>query len=525
MSNLAERLDGANVGDESNGTGGGFRLSLDVSDPEVVRFLDRYAAGPERERYALIALRIGVLALEQASGQIDAAAVREAGLRLLVDVQNVLESRTQDMTGQVNAALKTYFDPSTGLLQQRIRSLVDRDGEIDRLLRAHLGPEDSVMARTLAQHLGNDSPVFRMLSPTQADGLKAQLEKVIEEALRQQREKVLGEFSLDNQQSALSRLVSQITTLQGDLKTNLGSQIGDLVKEFSTDSEGSALNRLTKALQRTTEEIGNHLTLDREDSALARLKREMSGLIENLTKGNTDFQSEVRATLASLQARREEAFRSTAHGAPFEEQVGALLSGEAQKLGDIYEATGNSTGQIKNCKVGDHVITLGGDSAAPGARVVFEAKENKAYGVPAALEELERARKNRGAQVGVFVYSKASAPADLYAFGRYGNDLLVVWDAEDPSTDVYLKASYSVARALTVREAGTAAGVEQIERAVRAIEKQAGYLDEIRVWASTVEKNGQKIGDRVAKMKDELAAQVAKLDEHVHALKSAGAEG
>jgi len=26
-------------------------------------------------------------------------------------------------------------------------------------------------------------------------------------------------------------------------------------------------------------------------------------------------------------------------------------------------------------------------------------------------------------------------------------------------------------------------------------------------------------------MKDELAAQVAKLDEHVHALKSAGAEG
>jgi len=195
----------------------------------------------------------------------------------------------------------------------------------------------------------------------------------------------------DNQQSALSRLVSQITNLQGDLKTNLGGQIGDLVKEFSTDSEGSALNRLTKALQRTTDEISNHLTLDREDSALARLKREMSRLIEDLAKGNNDFQSQVRATLASLKATREESLRSTAHGAPFEKQVGNLVSGEAQKLGDVYEATGNSTRHIKNCKVGDYVITLGSDSAAPGPRVVFEAKENKAHGVPAALDELDRA--------------------------------------------------------------------------------------------------------------------------------------
>jgi hypothetical protein len=525
MSNLAEQFDTPTDGQPSDPRPGALHLELDVTDRDVIRVLERHKPERQRREYALVALRIGILALEHAAGQIDATAMRETGQELLADVRTLLEGRAKELNAQLDSALKQYFDPATGLLPQRIQALVQRDGELERILRAHIGPDDSVIAKTLAGHLGADSPVFRMLSPTQADGLKAQIEQVIEGALAEQRAHVLREFSLDSEESALSRLVKQIGTLQGDLKDTLGEQIQALVKEFSSDADGSALNRLTKALQRTTEEIGSHLTLDREDSALSRLKRELSQVIDGLVQGNTNFQAEVRATLAALQARREEARRTTTHGGSFEDEVGALLCAEAQKLGDVHTATGNSTGTIRNCKVGDHVIEFGAESPAPGARVVIEAKASRAYDLQDALAEMELGRKNRGAQIGIFVFASGYAPDGLQPFGRYGQDLVVLWDAENPTTDVYLKAAYSVARALVVRQEESAAEVEEIDRAVREIEKQAGYLDDILKWAGTIENNSEKIVRRAGLMQEELTEQIARLDLQLRALKSAVDEG
>ena len=203
-----------------------------------------------------------------------------------------------------------------------------------------------------------------------------------------------------------------------------------------------------------------------------------------------------------------------------------MLSLEAQRLGDIYDGVGSKTGIIKNCKKGDHVITLGLESPAPGARIALESKADKAYDVGGALGYLEEAKKNRQAQVGVFIFSRASAPSDLQPFTRYGNDVVVVWDAEDPSTDVYLKAGYSVARALTVRLAKTSeqtgAAIQEIEAATRAVEKQVGYLEQIKTWAKTIVNNGQSIGNRVENMRDDLTKQVETLDRQVLALKATG---
>lgn len=89
-------------------------------------------------------------------------------------------------------------------------------------------------------------------------------------------------------------------------------------------------------------------------------------------------------------------------------------------------------------KVGDYVLQLGPDSAAPGARVVYEAKANKRYTIPNALKELAEARKNRAAQVGVRVFDRSSAPKDMEPLRRFGNDVLVAWDPEEPSSDILL---------------------------------------------------------------------------------------
>jgi hypothetical protein len=529
-------------------------LNLRIVDPEVSATLRNHPEGEARNEYAVGALRLGVIALRAATGQIDSGAVRVAGENLISDMTYLLDQRSVEITRELNMTLKQYFDPQTGLLPQRIQSLVQNDGDLDKLLRSHLSPQDSMIARTLAEHLGVGSPIFKMLSPTEANGLRAQVTEVLEKVITEQRQHILREFSLDNNESALSRLVTQLTANNGQLQSNLQEQVVELVKEFSLDqpdsalsrlvskveaaqgaiaaqfsidNEHSAMTRLSKMLQNTSEQIGKNLTLDDDKSALSRLKRELQGTLDTMVKTNAAFQVEVRATLAALQARREEAARSTQHGHTFEEQLGAVLAIEAQHQGDVHEATGSSPGLIKNCKVGDYLIELGPDSAAPGARITWEVKDDQSYDLKRARTEMEEARKNRQAQIGVFVFSKNAAPAGQQPFGRYGHDLVIIWDPEDIASDLYVKAAYSVARALAISQnqelSETAESVQVIERATRAVEKQLQYLDEFKKWGDTVKGHGEKISERAERMKKDLLREVEALDREVSALKAEAA--
>jgi hypothetical protein len=530
-------------------------LRLQVTDPEVLAELRRHPEGDERDRYAQAALRLGVLSLRMASGHLDAGAVREAGQKLLSDVRELLTVRATELTSHLSGALAQYFDPKSGALPQRLEGLLQQGGELERFLRQHLGSDESTLARTLASHLGDGSPIFKLLSPTEAGGLRAQVAETIGVALAEQRKLVLREFSLDAKDSALSRLLAEIGASHGQLNRDLKGQVDAVVREFSldqpnsalsrlvtkveaaqktiadqfsADNDLSALNRISRLLQNTSEEIGKNLTLDDERSALSRLRKELVGTIEDMVHRNHEFQTEVRATLAGLQARREEADRSTRHGTTFEAQLGDVLSTEAQRLGDVHRATGNTVGVIKSCKTGDHVTQLGPDSSAPGARIVWEAKEDKKYDLTAALEEIDGARKNRDADVGVFVFSRKTAPNGLQPFSRYGNDIVIVWDADDPASDVYVKAAYSVGRALSIRAREESSHSEEalrsLELATRAVEKQVQHLDQIKTWSETIKGHGEKIADRVGKMKAELVKEVERLDREVGNLKNCPAE-
>ena len=406
------------------------------------------------------------------------------------------------MTERVSSTLTQYLDPQSGLLPQRLQALLREDGELETLLRSHVGGDDSLLARSLTAHLGEGSPIFKLLSPTDATGLRAQLTRSMEDALAEQRRHILREFSLDQKDSALSRIVSQ----------------------FSLDDDASAMSRMSKMLAATGEQIGKNLTLDDEASALARLRRELLGTIEHIAKGNVEFHAQVREALARLDTRRREEARTPRHGVAFEERLGALLSEEAQRLGDLHEATGEMTGVIKQCKKGDHVVELGAESAAAHARVVWEAKDKQQYSLRAALAEIEEARRNRQAQVGVFVFSRKTAPDGLESLQRHGSDVVIVWDDEDAASDMVVRAAYSLARALAVREHRTdkesQEAIVEIEHAARGVERQVSFLDEVRRWAETVKGHGEKIADRSARMADELRREVERLDAQVASMRT-----
>ena len=99
---------------------------------------------------------------------------------------------------------------------------------------------------------------------------------------------VVKEFSLDEENSALSRLVRNVDLAQRTI-----------VREFSLDNPESAFSRLNTILRDTQSAIHGNLTLDDENAPLARLKRELLQLLKEHSRENTEFREEVKATWLS----------------------------------------------------------------------------------------------------------------------------------------------------------------------------------------------------------------------------------
>jgi hypothetical protein len=530
-------------------------LQLTVTDRDTLDELASYPSGNQRELFALSALRIGVLALRQARGRVDADLIQRETQRMLSGLQGQLAAHATQLQDKLAGSLKEYFDPQSGRFHERVQQLVKQDGELEQLLRRQIGSEDSQLCKTLVAHLGQQSPLMKMLDPKESEGLLSALGQTLEAQLTSQRDHVLREFSLDNKEGALARMIGELTNNHGQLTEALQKKIDTVVQEFSLDKEDSALSRLVRnvegtqttiasefsldneqsalsrlatILQSTRQAIDSNLTLDGESSSLARLRRELLTILEKHTTTNTAFQEEVKVALGKMIARREESQRSTRHGLAFEDAVCQYLEYHAQQTGDVLTRTGQTTGLIKNCKKGDCVVELGPDSAAVGARVVVEAKEEAGYTLAKARAEIESARENRAAQVGLFIFSKETLPPDLDEVSRLGNDVFVVWDPEDAGTLLHLKIGLTLARALCIRiekqSESQAADFAAIAEAMLEIEKQSQSLGEVTRSAETIKSGAEKVLDRVRITRKSIERQVEILQERIGDLRQASTE-
>lgn len=479
-------------------------LELVVRDPEVIEALAQIRDPDERGRFALAALRLGVLALRQARGEIDVSRVRNEGDKLLAQIETMLQASTHSMSTTLATALREYLDPKSGHLQQRLERVLCDDGELERALRAQVAGEDSTLAKTLEQVIGPSSAIFKKLDPEHADSLTNHIQTLVGEALTEQREKVLAQFSLDDEASALSRLVGRITDQQGRLRKEFAEDLEAVVRQFSLDDDESALSRLVKQVEQASEGMSEQFSLDHERSALSRLKRELSGSIDALTRQQREFHERVIETLATMAGRKQAEERGVAHGHDFEEALAEVVRREAEGANDLFERVGTKTGRIRHNKKGDLLVTLGPEHSAAGRHVVLEAKEEESFSDARARAELEEARKNRGADIGIFVLS-AKVAGERAAFRRFGDDLVIVWDPEQPSTDVFIHAALSVARALIVKR-NAADELEEIdvasmEKALVNIEKKLGKLDQVAKWTETIRSNARQILDATAETK------------------------
>jgi hypothetical protein len=334
----------------------------------------------------------------------------------------------------------------------------------------------------------------------------------LKQGLADEVQHVVEEFSLDKEDSALSRLVRRVEAAEETI-----------TKQFSLDEQDSALSRLSAVVAGAKDAIDANLTLDTDDSALSRLKKELVTILERHEEKVGAFQTSVQAALEAMKAQREEAARSTRHGDDFEDVAADFIQKEVRKAGDIPSRTGTTVGSIKNCKKGDLVVELGSDCVAVGERFVVEAKEDESYKLADARAEIEIARKNREACVGLFVFSKKTSPDGMDTLFRDGNDVFVVWDADRVESDVILRVGLSLAKALCVRQAkerqAEDGNWENMDAAILALEHEAKRLTDMKTWTETIQSNSGKVLEEVRKMAANLEKQIVVLRESVAALK------
>jgi hypothetical protein len=490
-------------------------VRIEVRDRELIEEFVRLRPGRERDAFTADALRIGVLALRQVRGQVDAQTVRHEVDRLLDELRQGLSEHQSTLGERLSSTLREYFDPESGRFAERVDRLTHEDGELAGVMRRQVSGDGSELGRTLSAHLGPGSPLLTLVDPESRDGLASAFTKLVNKELEGQRSRILSEFSLDNREGSLSRLLTELRENHGKLTNDLGERIDEVVREFSLDDESSALSRLVQRVERAQRQITDEFSLDSESSALARMRRELMEVAQQQSEKISSMEKTVATELAALTARRAEAERTTTHGDEFEDAVARELEIGLAGGGDVFERTGTRVGLIRNCKKGDAVIELGPEQQAAGARIVVEAKDDRSFTMARARQELETARKNRGAELGIFVFSQSTAPESLAPLERVGQDVFVRWDRDDPSTDGYLAAALSVCRALCMRareHSRDDVDLDAIERAIRDIEKQAAGLDEIKRSVQTIESSSERIVNRVRLMGKNLARGVETLD-------------
>lgn len=398
----------------SNGQARVVTLHLELRDQRLVDFFEPLEE-PERSSKAMEALRFGVMMLQAAPPALDAAIVKGE----LAEIENRFSEHSEAFQKEIGVTLQKYFNGDNGALVQFLQRYFDpKDGRIARLMQDQIGP---------ASRFG------KLFDPDNKMSILALIEEKVRQLVEEKLNTVLGEFSLDQ-----------------------------------------------------------------DDSAMSRLK----GMIEERFTG-------LSQALGIKAARATEAERGHVKGFDFETCVYEVLAGLASQLGDEPTNVRGTPGLQKR-KTGDHVVTLGEITGAPGLKIVFEMKDQQMKAKD-AIAELQEAKKNRGAVNGIFVFSKGCEPVEFGNFKRIENDFFCTVDKEALAANgplPFFWGAYEIARAQAVaaarKDANGKLDLERIQKNIDGLVVWVPRLADIMTKANTVQNNGKAIESTARDIKDDL---------------------
>lgn len=486
----------------------------------------------ELQRQALVfdAWTIGVRAIQNAHAAAQEARLEEVGQSLLADIDKQLRAHVEQQHTQVGTALARYFDPQDGHVTRRMKEFVEDQGVLARFLEKYLGPQNSILAESLARQVGETSPLFKLLSPTESQGLVATMETRLREVLAGEHGEMVRALDPLCEDGAVARFLKSLREELKGAAESREKQLAVALAALDANDEHSLISRLMKEATRARQDVLAAVNPDAPSSPMAILKTSLTKLLQEHAVSQAEvarrqeerqgaFEAHVREALTRLETRRAQDLKSPRGGMDFEATALSFLADFTKNSPCVLSPTGGTAG-IGRSKKGDAVLAFTAESAFAGARIVFEVKQEEGYTVQRALEELDLARKNRGAGAGVFIMARTHATDVFPRFARHGNNVLVIWDATDPATDPFLQAAIILGVSLVsrIRTAGDEGDITALRDIEKRIEDELSRLERIAKHSDAIRRGVDGISEEMRKAEKALAGLLKKAQSTLRAL-------
>jgi hypothetical protein len=416
-------------------------LELTVTDPTVTKYLSTFDE-PFRQEKAIEALRVGVIAIQSASPTLDTRIVEEK----FREIEGSIDKYISDFETDIKSQFDEYFKTGSGSVPRSLDTLFGNNGTVTQLLNQYFGADTGRVLKLLQDQIGPSSPFAKSLDP-------------------------------NNKESVISRL-------QETVKTHIETEASKIVKEFSLDTDGSALSRL------------NALVSDKVNTIeasnvkfFAELKEALgirAGKATEAEKG-TEKGREFETTLYSYVAEVARALGDSS------ENVRSLVGSiERCKTGD-YVITLSEFSAAPGHNIVIEAKKMQGYKLKDAIAELKEAKENRV----AAVGILAFAKGYEPAEVGDFL----RVGSDFFV--TVDEEWLT-----NHTPLLYLDAAYKILRALIVtaarKEAKKELNVEGIRTELESIIALVARLSELSTKAKTISTNSKFIEETVAELKGEI---------------------
>lgn len=250
--------------------------------PDTVRVFEELSP-PQHEQLAHDAWRVGLRALMNAYRQAEEAKLADIGGSLMHEFDEQLRAHAEAQEKALTNALGRYFDAKDGELGTRLKQFLGDQGALSSLLEKHLGPRNSVLVETLTKHMGEQSPLFKRLSPTDSEGLVAVLGERVRRVLKEEHtefQKALDPFS----DGAVGKFIAKLQEELKRAEDDQSKQLKIALAALDTTKEDSLLNQMRRDTQQARVQLLEAINPAREDSPLAIIRTSLMELLAQYAK-------------------------------------------------------------------------------------------------------------------------------------------------------------------------------------------------------------------------------------------------
>ena len=403
------------------------------------------------------------------------------------------------------------------------------DGE--RIVIERLVLRDPALAAVLAQREPADRPavVERALKvgllaiqdvavSMDVDVVRDEFEKLVQasEQSQQRATEALDQVLRANFADGDGRVPRTLEKFLGDR----GQLRGFVAELFDESKRDSAIGRMRTLLGQYFDGDASKLALlldpTRQHSPMHQFRDEIAAGFERLNERLTAIE-------AAAAARGAERAKSAAKGGDFEDVLARLLGEISRGTGDLLDRTGDEIGDVLRSKKGDFVITMNPDrTGGADLRIVVEAKD-RGMSTRSIREELREAKENRGATVGLVVFSPAHAPSGIAPFDVRAGDVYCVIEptVPDPAT---LDAAVRLARLLalaTLREVEADVDAEAIRAALAGVRADLDALKGVKATLTSIANSATGVQAALDRLRDAIVAHVCEAEAQVRAARAA----